>query len=185
MSIDTLRVICDNLPVGLTRNASEAEMTASIRKASGATAKVQKTNLDALAVETIKHICVERKLNVEIKNNKTALIVWIQNSASSIKKGARKDENKIEQGISSERIQQPPKAKARRKETTKTGKESACMALAAEDKPKNFRVVTTYNLFMKNARLKNVNLSLEQGARRRNVAVHHSSYFCTSLICKK
>jgi DNA-binding Xre family transcriptional regulator len=157
LSIDTLRAVCNNL--GLTREASEAEMTASIHKASGATAKIQKTNLDTLSVETLQRICAERKLNVDKESDKLALIEWIQNGAAPVKKGARDDENKPEEGT----IQQPAKAKARPQGMTKKGKESAAIALATEDKPKKVRAATSYNLFMKEeiARLKGADLSLE------------------------
>jgi len=161
LGIDTLRAVCDDL--GLTSEASEAEMTASIHKASGATAKIQKTNLDALSVETLQRICAERKLDVDEESDKPALIEWIQNGAAPVKNGARDDENKPEEGTSLEEIQQPAKAKARPKGTTKKGKESAAKALATEDKPKKVRAATSYNLFMKEeiARLKGADLLLE------------------------
>jgi len=135
LGINTLRAVCDDL--GLTnRLINEAEMMTSIHKASGATAKVQKTNLDALSVETLKRICAERKLKVEDESDKTVLINWIQNGAASAKKVAREDENKFEKGTPSEEIQQPVEAKARTMGAMKEGMEGAGMALAAEDKPK-------------------------------------------------
>ena len=160
LGINTLRAMCEDLVLP-NLQIGEAEMMASIHKASGATAKVLKTNLDALSVETLKCICADRKLNVETECDRTALIDWIQNGAASVKKVARQDENKLQE--SSEEIQQPAKAKARPKGTTKAGKESADMGLAAEDKPKRVRAATSYNLFMKEeiARLKGADLSLE------------------------
>ena len=162
LGINTLRAVCDDL--GLTnRLINEAEMMTSIHKASGATAKVQKTNLDALSVETLKRICAERKLKVEDESDKTVLINWIQNGAASAKKVAREDENKFEKGTPSDQIQQPVEAKARPMGAMKEGMEGAGMALAAEDKPKKVRAATSYNLFMKDeiVRLKGADLSLE------------------------
>jgi len=160
LGINTLRAMCDDL-VLQNRQLGEAEMMASIHKATGATAKVLKTNLDALSVETLKCICADRKLNVENDGHRRALIDWIQNCAMSVEKVARQDENKLHD--SSEEIQQTTKAKACPTGTTKVGKESADMALAAENKPKRVRAATSYNLFMKEeiVRLKGADLSFE------------------------
>jgi len=160
LGINTLRAMCDDL-VLQNRQLGEAEMMASIHKATGATAQVLKTNLDALSVETLKCICADRKLNVENDGHRRALIDWIQNCAMSVEKVARQDENKLHD--SSEEIQQTTKAKACPTGTTKVGKESADMALAAENKPKRVRAATSYNLFMKEeiVRLKGADLSFE------------------------
>jgi hypothetical protein len=138
----TLRAVCEDLGLP-SHQVSEAEMTASINKASGATAKVPKTNLDSLSVSTLKLICEDRKLEVENESDKAALISWIQKGAPPASSTTSS------------------KARARPKGSTKAGTESG--EQAAEDKPRRVRAATSYNLFLKEelARLKGADPSLE------------------------
>jgi len=109
LGINTLREVCADLGLP-NRQINEEEMTASIHKASGATAKVLKTNLETLSVETLKHICADRKLKIENESDKTALIDRIQNGAASVKKVG-----KLQDATPSEEIQQPPELQVQKR----------------------------------------------------------------------
>ena len=109
LGINTLREVCADLGLP-NRQINEKEMTASIHKASGATAKVLKTNLEALSVETLKHICADRKLKIENESDKTALIDWIQNGAASVHQVG-----KLQEVTPPEEIHQPPQLQAQKR----------------------------------------------------------------------
>ena len=109
LGINTLREVCADL--GLPNcQVNEDEMTASIHRASGATAKVMKTNLEALSVETLRHICADRKLKIENESDKTALIDWIQNGAASVHQVG-----KLQEVTPPEEIHQPPQLQAQKR----------------------------------------------------------------------
>ena len=85
LAVDTLRACCRDL--GLSEAVSADEMIASIHKASGATAKVPKVNLEALSLDTLKAICAHRGLSGS--GGKGEMIESIQSGAAT-KGGALK-----------------------------------------------------------------------------------------------
>jgi hypothetical protein len=85
LAVDTLRACSRDL--GLTEAVTADEMTARIHKASGATAKVPKVNLEALSLDTLKAICAHRGLSDS--GGKVEMIESIQSGAAT-KGGALK-----------------------------------------------------------------------------------------------
>ena len=85
LAVYTLRACCRDL--GLSEAVTVDEMTASIHKASGATAKVPKVNLEALSLDTLKAICAHRGLSGS--GGKGEMIESIQSGAAT-KGGALK-----------------------------------------------------------------------------------------------
>ena len=80
LSDDTLHAIVNDLGQQIERS-DRPEVILRINKASGASSRVPKTNLDPLSVKTLKRICADRKLD-ENGNNKTVLIERISNPKS-------------------------------------------------------------------------------------------------------